>query len=168
MSKNITTQPCAIILTALPIEHQEVCAHVDELNYEDGAPRGTIYQRGSFRARGCNWSIGLVAINTQNLGTGLEVERAINHFKPNIILFVGIAHGLNKVVEAGDIVAATKVYTTKAYNDSSNQSPSDLQPGPAAVYSAYPLVKVAQTEARNKNWLRTIKRTPAAEPKVFV
>lgn len=170
MSNNITKQPCAIILTALRIEYQEVRAHVDELKKEEGAPRGTTYQRGSFTARGCTWSIGLVTLETQDLGNGLEVERAISHFKPDIILFVGIVSGLNKIVAVGDIVAATKVYSTKIYNDETGLSTPDLQPGPAAVYSAYPLVKVAQAEARSKSWSRSIQdsRPSNAEPRAFI
>ncbi len=51
--------PCAVILTAIPIEYEAVCAHLTDLK-EETHPQGTIYERGNFSANGKLWEVGIV------------------------------------------------------------------------------------------------------------
>ena len=51
----------------------------------------------------------LAQVGIGGTNTAVDAQRAITHFKPQIILFVGIAGGI-KDVGLGDIVVATKVY----------------------------------------------------------
>ena len=78
--------PCAVILTALPVEYLAVRAHLTNCQ-EDEHPHGTIYERGSFGAPGQTWNVGIVEIGAGNPGAAMEAERAIN-FK-NSIVYLG-------------------------------------------------------------------------------
>ncbi len=49
-------------------------------------------------------------IGAGNPGAALESERAIAHWRSNVILSVGVANGLKKDVTAGDVVAVIDVY----------------------------------------------------------
>src|SRR5712692_8501424 len=97
----------AVILTALPIERRAVCAHLSDVKEE--IYNGTVYNHGLFSDNGRTWDVVVVETGIGSHIAAVETERAINHFHPNIVLFVGIAGGL-KDVKIGDIVAATHVY----------------------------------------------------------
>ncbi len=83
--------------------------------------RGTIYESGCFKGNNQIWSIGLVIIDTENASASLQIERAIRYFKPDLILFLGVASGL-KNVHQGDIVVATKVYIHGFHDDTDPSS----------------------------------------------
>jgi len=153
--------PRAVILTALPVEYLAVRTHLSNLQ-EEMHPQGTIYERGTFAANGQTWEVGIAEVGAGNAGAAVEAERAIAHFKPDVLLFVGIAGGI-KDVAIGDVVAATKVY--------------DYEPGkvgeqfftrPALGQSAYALVQRARAEAKKGEWLRRLSSSPASQPRVFV
>jgi nucleoside phosphorylase len=51
-----------------------------------------VYEQGVFAGEGFAWEVG--AGSAGNAGAAIEAERAIGHFKPDVLLFVGIAGGL--------------------------------------------------------------------------
>ena len=95
----------AVILTALSVEYLAVRAHFQALR-EEVHTQGTIYERGTFGA----WEVGIIEIGAGNVGAALEAERAIAYFRPDVILFVGVAGGI-KDVAIGDVVVSTNVYS---------------------------------------------------------
>jgi len=154
--------PLTVILTALPVERQEVCAHLFRLS-EKSHPEGTVYWQGTFPCEGCIWDVKVVEIGSGNPRAAIETERAINYFKPNVTLFVGVAGGI-KDVKIGDVVAATKVYGYEF-----GKASVIFQPRPDVGNSTYRMEQRARADAGNKDWLQRLKgRVPVPEPNVYV
>jgi nucleoside phosphorylase len=152
--------PCAVILTALSVEYLAVRHHLTALQ-EVTHSQGTIYEKGQFMANGKTWEVGIVEIGAGNPGAASEAERAIAHFKPKVILFVGVAGGI-KDIELGDVVASTKIY---AYE--SGKAGEVFQPRPEIGLSAYALEQRARAEARKTDWLQRVSSTERV-PKVLL
>ena len=150
---------CAVILTAIRIEYMAVSAHLSDLR-EEIHPNGTIYERGQFSVGGQEWEVGIVQTGAGNSPAAMEAERAIAYFKPNVILFVGVAGGI-KDVQLGDVVAATKVYGYE-----SGKVAETFRPRPDVGRSTYNLIQRAKAEARKGEWLARLSNS--AQPNVFV
>ena len=155
--------PCAVILTALAVEYQEIRKHLIHL-HEETHPQGTIYERGTFSlSPGQSWDVGIAEIGKGNISAARESERAINYFRPQVILFVGIAGGM-KDVQLGDVVAAIKVYSYR-----SGKVTTTFRLRPNVVNVPYRLEQQLRAEARKPDWLRRIGESPPERtPRVFV
>jgi nucleoside phosphorylase/DNA polymerase III delta prime subunit len=162
MQRRNLNQRHVVILTALRVEHEAVCSHLSNLR-EEVHPSGTVYQCGSFVANGMSWEVGVAEIGAGGEGAAFETERAIEHFRPRIIFFVGVAGGLKDVVR-GDVVAATRVY---AYE--SGKVSTTIEPRPAVWNVAYALEQRARAVARNRDWLQRLSgKSSDLVPHVFV
>lgn len=58
--------PCAVILTALPIEYLAVCNHLRDIQ-EEVNPQGNIYERGRFIANRQEWKESVSSKTASNL-----------------------------------------------------------------------------------------------------
>lgn len=153
---------CAVILTAIPVEFVAVRAHLTDLQ-EEIHSEGTIYERGSFLSNGQLWQVGIVEVGAGNAEAAVETKRAIDYFKPSVVLFVGIAGGI-KDVALGDVVAATKVY---GY-ESGKVVEETFQPRPNTSLVSYRLEQRAKAEARKDDWLQRIGESiPTPKPRAF-
>jgi tetratricopeptide (TPR) repeat protein/nucleoside phosphorylase len=148
----------AVILTALRDEYLAVRAHLTKPEEEPDL-QGTIYERGRFTGvNGEEWEVGIVEIGSGNPAAAAEAERAINHFKASVALFVGVAGGL-KDVAVGDVVASTKVYLYE-----SGKATRKFEPRPEAWQATHRMVHRARAEARRDDWLNRIKGAEATRP----
>ena len=153
--------PCAVILTAIPVEYKAVRSHLTELK-EETHPQGTIYEQGKFAIDGKTWDVGIVETGAGNSPAGIEAERAIAYFKPDVILFVGVAGGI-KDVQLGDVVAGTKVYGYE-----SGKVGETFKPRPDVGLSTYNMIQRARVEGRKTDWLARLSDQNHLTPRVFV
>ncbi len=155
----------AVILTALLVEFEAVRSFLADSQEQVHPETQNVYERGTFSANGTIWEVGIAEIGAGNPGAALEAERAITFFKPQVILFVGIAGGI-KDVDIGDVVAATKIY---GY-ESGKAEAERFKPRPDLGQSSYALVERARAEARSseRNWLQRLPSITETKPKAFV
>lgn len=152
----------AVILTAIPVEYQAVQAHLTEIR-EETHLLGTVYGRGKFSSGEVSWDVGIVEVGAGNADTALAAERAIAHFNPAIVFFVGVAGGL-KDVALGDVVAATKIYGYE-----SGKADIQFETRPDVGNSAFRMEERARAEAKKQDWLKRIGNLiPDPPPRVFV
>lgn len=165
-----TATDWAVILTALSVEHKAVEAHLEPIGQatrllEEIHPNGTIYTQGQFKANNCTWNVAIAQIDMGNASAGIEAIRAIERFKPRVILFVGVAGGI-KDVSIGDVVAASIVYgyeCGKVINDRT-------LPRPKLGEADYDLKQRAQAEARKNDWREQMRSGSSSDvaPSVYV
>jgi nucleoside phosphorylase len=98
----------AVVVTALLLEFEAVCAHLENLHEE--RDRGTIYTVGKFQGLHAEWHVAVVIGEAGGINAAAAAERAITNFDPDLALFVGVAGGLAEQGMAwGKVVAATEV-----------------------------------------------------------
>jgi hypothetical protein len=93
----------AIILSALGVETRSVLRQLPDVH--EVHVRDTVFHVGSLE----DWQIAIAEVGVGNVRAALIVGRAIEHFDPEVALFVGVARGI-KDVEIGDVVVAIKIY----------------------------------------------------------
>lgn len=152
MSPNDKASPCALIVTALPVEEKAVRSFLTDMR-EVGHGSGTIFHEGVFKCDAGNWTVALCGSSRGNPETAQRAERAIAHFEPAVALFVGVAGGL-KDVKLGDVVAANKI----AGYEAGKQAAAFLA-RPTTYAPDHSLIERAQVEASEPDWR---KRLPAS------
>jgi tetratricopeptide (TPR) repeat protein len=141
--------PRAVIVTTHLIACQAVCAHLTERKQETHS-QGTVYELGKFSADEQTWEIAIAEIDNSNTSSALETERAISHFKPDVICLVGVAAGIKDVL-IGDVVVATKIYGYE-----SGKEERKFLPRPEVQQPSYQLRERARGERRKIDWLNRI------------
>jgi nucleoside phosphorylase len=153
----------AVVFTALPVEYKAVKSHLECIEEKMHPTKGTIYDQGVFTSNGRSWKVVIAEIGKGNVQVALEVERAIEFFKPSIILFVGVAGGI-KSVKLGDVVVANKIYGYE-----SGKADYDFKPRPAVCEPKYAILQRVNAEARKGDWLRRLsEKLPDQHPTVFI
>jgi nucleoside phosphorylase len=156
-------QPRAVVLTALSVEYNVVRSHLTNPR-EETHPQGTVYEVGEFVCRdGTAWQVSIVETGPGNSRAALEAERAIQHFEPQVALFVGVAGGIKDEVSLGDVVAATDIYGYE-----SGKAEQEFHPRPNVGRSSYDMVQRARAEAKRKGWLKRVGEFEPSQPKVVV
>ena len=143
----------AVILTALSVEKEAVCAHIGAIS-EALHPQGTIYQHGIFATSEGKWDVYVAEVGPTNPTAAFELERAISHFHPHVVLFVGVAGGLKaKDLKLGDVVAATQIY---GYEGGKVDKVFLVRPDVGNV--TYAMEQRARNVAGDKAWTQRIKK----------
>ena len=125
--------------------------------------RGTLYEVASVAAPAGIWRVALVQAGQGAAAAGLEADRAIGVFAPEVVLFVGLAGG-RQGVSLGDVVAASAIYdyeTGKAVQDG-------FLPRIKTYHPTYRMVQRARHLARRGQWARNAGPPGARPPRAFV
>ena len=152
-----------VIATAITVERQAVLAHLGNI-YCDYAEKES-YRRGIFLTEKILFDVLVLQTGRGNISAALKTFRAVQHFRPTLLFFVGIAGGI-KDVNIGDLVISEKVYGYeygKVGINSFQTRPEISSP------SGFFLRQVAQVEAEEQSWLERIKgKTLNAVPNVLL
>lgn len=138
--------PSVVILTALSEEFLAIEAYLTNVREEEHPQDKTVYGHGQFASGYGVWDVLIVETGQGNASAADETRRAIAYFKPDVVLFVGVAGGL-KDVQIGDVVAGTKVY-----NYASGKDEDVFKPRPDMGRSTYDMEQLARSVRRD--WLR--------------
>jgi nucleoside phosphorylase len=111
---------------------------------------GTIYEVGTFGGASGGWSVALSQTPFGNADTVVQTARAISHFNPDVVMFVGLAEGV-KGVTAGDVVAASKVYEYEPEGEEAAHREESLVHVDVGM-SSHRLVQRAMAVARSGAW----------------
>ena len=152
----------AVVLTALRTEFEAVKAYLDNVR-ETVHPKGTIYETGDFNFNSYSpWTVSVVETGAGNSSAAAEAERSIATFRPDVIMFVGVAGGI-KDVSIGDVVIADKVYGYE-----SGKAEAAYKTRPLVFNSNYALEQRARAVARSDEWLSRLEQPLVERPKAFV
>lgn len=147
-----------IILTALHVETLAVLRHLSERVEE--TVKGTVFFVGMFDG----WRVAVAEVGPGNSKAASISERAIDHFQPEVALFVGVAGGV-KDVQIGDVVIATKVYGYETGKDDE----SGFRPRTDVHNSAHSLEQRGRALSKSNGWLKRIDQSlHPTEPHVLV
>jgi len=149
----IADLPTVVILTAINVEYSAVKSHLT--NVVDANRNDTSYEAGVFEFNGKKIAkIFIRECGAKNSIASQETERAINHFKPDVILFVGIA-GSRKPNDfgIGDVIFPDKIFSYEA----GKAEKDSFLARPDAAFTSYTLVELAKKERRNDHWKSLIK-----------
>jgi nucleoside phosphorylase len=139
----------AVCLTALGLEHRAVVGFLDDLT-EATLETGTIAEIGMLPSPQRAIRVAVIQSGQGNNAAAATTQEVIAHFKPKMVLMVGVAGGL-KDVRIGDVVAATKVYGYE-----SGKASDEFLPRPDVGSSSYRLVQRAMHESLRSGWLKRL------------
>lgn len=160
---NTNQQTDALVVTALLLEYKAVLSQLGSIQ-ESTNIRGVAYRSGVFATvHGGLLRVAVVQlIEAGNEEAALATFEAAHHFKPKLLMFVGIAGGV-KDVQLGDVVVATKVYGYTA-----GVAKQKFQPRPNVGESNQLLLEHALFLSQTADWYETSATDIEAVPKVFV
>lgn len=137
---------------------------LDELRDEPVEQRGTRYELGHFQGDHARWNIALALAGRENAAAGIQVERAISAFDPQVVLFVGVAGG-RRTAGIGDVVAADRVYDYEPALESDDVVRTRI----TSLPTSFRMVQQAHAVVRAQRWQRRILPTcPEKPPKALV
>jgi nucleoside phosphorylase len=140
--------PTVVIVTALEVETRAVLRQLGNHTIE------TVGGTGFFRGRFEGWNVAVVEAGPGNAGAAAIAVRAIQHYNPDVALFVGVAGGI-KDVTIGDVVVATKVYGYESGKDTAK----GFQARPDVQNTAHELEQRARVIRQQDGWKKRLDPT---------
>jgi len=148
-----------IILTALDIETRAALRHLTSV-HEEAVRGGTVFHVGQFE----RWTVAVAECGEGNVSAATTAERGINHFQPELALFVGVAGGV-KDVTIGDAVVASKVYGYERGKDTSD----GFKPRPVVNLPAYALEQRARAVRLKDDWQQRLdSELQHSKPQIYI
>lgn len=145
--------PTVVILTAINEEYSAVKNHLNEVVEAD--QNDTNYEAGIFKLHGKEIAkVFIRECGAKNTTASQEAERAIQHFQPDLMFFVGIA-GSRKPNDfsVGDVIFPEKVYS---YEGGKSEKDAFVA-RPEIADMTYALKEIAKKERRKDDWKSLIK-----------
>jgi adenosylhomocysteine nucleosidase len=96
-----------VILTAMNLEYKAVQARLPDTTVQTH-PKGTRFEVGHLG--NSDVRVALALVGKGNQPAAVITERAVSHFNPVAIIFVGVAGALQPHLALGDVVVANPVY----------------------------------------------------------
>lgn len=162
MVKARTHEKRCVICTALPLEIVAVRSFLIDIHHKTSRS-GNVFDLGSFPCQRGNWQVLIAETGAGNIPAALSTQEAIQHFDPQIVLFVGVAGGM-KDVKIGDVVIGTKVYEYQR----GKLTMAGFHPRPATHLGAFRLLEQAKAVRRDDRWQNRIRPTPSKKPRAFL
>lgn len=129
--------PTAVVLTPIRVEFRAMREHLLDFRELDRV-KGTIFYGG--RLSCSPWQVVLALPGPGNITAAALTERAISHFRPELVMLVGIAGKLHPDLSLGDIVVGTKVYAIH----SGKEEDAGFRPSPKKWWPDHELVQEAK------------------------
>jgi len=170
-SRTARSVATALVFTALGLEHQQVASRL-RLTGKVKTRTGTRFVVGGVIGEHVDWEVRLAEIGAGNAGAAAEVAVAVEKFRPQLVLFVGVAGGLKPDDQKlGDVIVADRVYNL--HSGKHGQGPdgeSMLQGRPVSLPCSHRLAQLAREVARS-DWQpedKDTRRLPQAHLKAIV
>ena len=156
-------QPWAIVFTALGVEYSAIREFlVGPVRRHE--VHGTLYEMGTFRGQRGLMHVALAETGPGSTAVGVQLDRAIRVFAPEVALFLGVAGGRKDVVR-GDVVVADAIYDY----ESGKSTLEGFEPRMRTHYPAHRLLQWARMVARENQWQQRIRPAcPDPPPSSFV
>lgn len=149
MPKTDTHPVSAIVLTALPVEYDAVRALLTDL-----APEELVHEDGARlevgRIEGTSWTVAISELGEGAVHAAARATQIVGWLRPEVLLFVGVAGGLKKDIEIGDVVVGTKVYGIHG----GKQTHEGFQARPEVWHGSGRLVPAARSALRDMTDVR--------------
>lgn len=150
-----------VVLTALDIEYEafrERLFGVEKRRHR----AGTIFEVGTLDAKP-DRQVALGLTGMGNTSAATLAERAIEEFRPGLMMFVGIAGARRDWLKAGDVVVADKIY---AYHGGKSTD-EGFKARPRSWQLSHRLENEARQVMRAKQWQQSLNPTSRfADPEV--
>jgi nucleoside phosphorylase len=151
VSKTVSVEPTALVLTALQVEMTAVMAHISSAVPEPVGP--VVCDIGHFVAsNGLSWRVVAAELGPGTVDTASAVVAMTATFRPAVLMFVGIAGALKDDVRIGDVVAGTAI----AWTERGKESERGYLPRVQTVSLSYQLSQWARRVAREGSWIRRL------------
>lgn len=156
-------QPWVIVFTALGVEYSAIREFlVGPVRRHE--VHGTLYEMGAFRGQHGLMQVALAETGPGSTAAGVQLDRAIRVFAPEVALFLGVAGGRKDVVR-GDVVVADAIYDY----ESGKSTLEGFEPRMRTHYPAHRLLQWARMVARENQWQQRIRPAcPDPPPSSFV
>jgi nucleoside phosphorylase len=149
-------EPVAVLCAALDVEYEAIRDHIP-CPVTESEERGALYEIAALPTAHGTWKVVLMLTERDNTPAAIQVERAVAVFRPQVVLFVGVAGG-RRDARIGDVVAASVIYNYEAGRDTD----AGLLPRVRTMPSSFRLVQQAHAVVREGRWIDRIKPAPPA------
>lgn len=136
-----------VILTPLLVEYIPVRGLLTDISTE--SKDNHLYEVGAFKGVYYDYQVAIRQTGSKIAALALATEKAIQHYRPSLMLLLGVAGGI-KDVDLGDIVVGTKAYGYEFGKESAD----GFKSRPEAMEFDEELVEFLTHFAKQEAWLQ--------------